>query len=94
MLQPTTGSRTADSARAFAHTHLVRGGLLMLRPSRHAVLIRAIAHRRLKHHGPTSHEVGMPATTLSCRPEHHGPTSHEVGMRENLTRTHSIQNVL
>ena len=50
----------------------------------------AIAHRRLEHHGPTSHGVGIPtvrATLPLYRPEHHGPTSHEVGMRENLTRT-------
>jgi hypothetical protein len=57
---------------------------------------RAIAHRRLEHHGPTSHEVGMPAVraTLPCRLEHHGPTSHEVGMRENLTRTSPGQSML
>ncbi len=49
----------------------------------------AARSRRLQHHEPTSHEVGMQhweASWRSRRPKHYERASHEVRMRENLMR--------
>ena len=70
------------------HTHLVRGGSMMLRPT-------IFGWRGSDGHARKGHSINNPPLTrwvcaagpFVCRLHHHGPTSDEVGMRENLTRT-------
>jgi len=54
MLQPTGKDDASPKMLDPTHTHLVRGGSLMLRSQQAAALVC-----RLQHQGPTSYEVGM-----------------------------------
>ena len=80
MLQPT--GRAA--AFGLLHTHLVRDGSIMLRPT--------MRWRGSDRHVRKGHSINNPPLTrwvcaaepFVCRLHHHGPTSNEVGMRENL----------
>jgi hypothetical protein len=72
-----------QSRQSFAHTHLMRGGPVMLRPTavRCASNVSRFAHTHFVRSGYAAPDASR------CRQATSTPTSHEVGMRENLTRT-------
>jgi len=67
MLQPTE-----EYCPPCLHTHLVRGGSVLLQPTMRRHRSKMVRSKAIQHQEPTSHEVGM--------------ESFRAANRENLTR--------